>query len=144
MIGDSLGKSKTRAVRVQARKPLPISALSACVSSRTIEVLPLCTLPSSQTTGASARAFSAIGMEAATLFIACSRLKMAASIQRCREVLSCTQSSVHPVIEIFGPNLGFQFQRLDLGVQESAQGNRNASKNWASENWASEIWQRIS
>ena len=52
MIGASLGKSNTRAVFVQARKPLPISASLACVSTRMMEVLPLCTLPSSQTTGA--------------------------------------------------------------------------------------------
>src|SRR5262245_32245596 len=61
MIGASTGKSNTRAVLVQARKPLPISASVACVSSRMMEVLPLCTLPSSQTTGAKLRARSAMG-----------------------------------------------------------------------------------
>ena len=57
MIGASPGKSNTRAVLVQASKPLPISASVACVSSRMMEVLPLCTLPTSQTTGANPRAF---------------------------------------------------------------------------------------
>src|SRR5262245_65993331 len=61
MIGASPGKSNTRAVFVQARKPPPISASLDCVSSRMIEVLPLCTLPSNQTTGAKPRARSAIG-----------------------------------------------------------------------------------
>ena len=59
-MGASRGKSKTRADVVQARKPLPISASSACVSSLMIDVLPLWTLPISQTTGAKRRAASAI------------------------------------------------------------------------------------
>ena len=62
MIGASAGKSNTRAVFVQARKPLPISASLACVSARMMEVLPLCTLPSSHTTGANWRAWSAMGV----------------------------------------------------------------------------------
>jgi hypothetical protein len=45
-----------RDVRVQARNPSPISASVLRVIARMIDVLPLCTLPSSQTTGASARA----------------------------------------------------------------------------------------
>ena len=53
MIGASPGKSNTRAVRVQARKPVPISASVAWVRVRMMEVLPLCTLPTSHTTGAS-------------------------------------------------------------------------------------------
>src|SRR6185295_12369377 len=61
MMGACGGKSNTRAVFVQARKPLPISASLACVNSRMIEVLPLCTLPSNQTTGAKPRARSAMG-----------------------------------------------------------------------------------
>ena len=61
MMGASGGKSNTRAVRVHARKPEPISASLACVSARMMEVLPLCTLPTSQTIGANWRAFSAMG-----------------------------------------------------------------------------------
>src|SRR5215510_9006421 len=60
-MGACAGKSNTRAVLVQARKPLPISASLAWVSSRMIEVLPFCTLPINQTTGAKLRARSAIG-----------------------------------------------------------------------------------
>ena len=56
MIGASSGKSKMRAVLVQARKPAPISASVASVRARTMEVLPLCTLPTSHTSGASVRA----------------------------------------------------------------------------------------
>src|SRR2546421_4912142 len=85
MIGASPGKSNTRAVLVQARKPLPISALPACVSSRMMEVLPLCTLPSSQTTGANPRALSAMGACVSELLIACSwDLKCAASVRQRR------------------------------------------------------------
>ncbi len=47
-----------RDVRVQARNPSPISASVLRVIARMIDVLPLWTLPSSQTTGASARALS--------------------------------------------------------------------------------------
>src|SRR5262245_10177137 len=63
-MGACAGKSNTRAVLVQARKPLPISASLAWVSSRMMEVLPVCTLPINQTTGAKLRARSAIGSEA--------------------------------------------------------------------------------
>ena len=62
MIGATLGNSNTRAVFVQARKPLPISASPDCVNTRMIELFPLCTLPSSQTTGANRRALSAMGV----------------------------------------------------------------------------------
>ena len=72
MIGASPGKSNTRAVLVQASKPLPISASLAWVSARMMEVLPLCTLPSSQTTGANWRARSATGVcVSAAWLIAC-------------------------------------------------------------------------
>src|SRR5262245_37476418 len=58
MIGAAAGKSKMRAVLVQAWKPAPISASLAPVRARTMEVLPLCTLPISHTSGASRRASS--------------------------------------------------------------------------------------
>src|SRR5215510_3339122 len=61
MIGASCGKSNTRAILVHARKPEPTSASVLCVSTRTIELLPLCTLPISHTTGANWRARSAMG-----------------------------------------------------------------------------------
>src|SRR5215471_1503910 len=62
MIGASAGKSNTLAVLVQARKPVPISGSLALVSSRTMDVFPLCTLPTSHTIGADARARSAISV----------------------------------------------------------------------------------
>jgi hypothetical protein len=66
MIGASEGKSNTRAVMVQARKPLPISVSVSWVKLRTIEVLPLCTFPSSQTTGANSRPCSAMAFSFST------------------------------------------------------------------------------
>src|ERR1700682_2263280 len=83
MIGASFGKSNTRAVFVHARNPLPISASLDCVNTRMIEVLPLCTLPSSHTTGANWRARSAMGVGVlAGLLIGCPWMD-------CRVVLDC-------------------------------------------------------
>src|SRR5262249_36140564 len=49
-----------RDVLVQARKPSPISAAEHPVRTRMSEVLPDCTLPRSQTTGANSSARAAI------------------------------------------------------------------------------------
>ncbi len=58
--GASSGKSKTREDRVQGAYPVPISASVQPVRARTIDVLPDCTLPTSQTTVAFLRAETAM------------------------------------------------------------------------------------
>ena len=71
-MGASSGNRTPAPFSCTPRKPLPISASLACVSARMMEVLPLCTLPSSQTTGANWRARSAMGVcVSAAWLIAC-------------------------------------------------------------------------